>query len=130
VVFFGVQLDLSIQNGYKQIYGVFPTARRAKVMSKVFQRIAYLSAFALIGGYAYVVLRGPQGIPVLMEKRQMIRDMQERNATLERENQYRRDRIQKLSHSPAEQEMEIRKQLHMLRQGETSFILPDDPKKP
>jgi len=99
-------------------------------MSKVFQRIAYLSVFALIVGYAYVVLRGPQGIPVLLEKRQMIRDMQERNATLERENQYRRERIQKLSHSSAEQEMEIRKQLHMLRQGETSFILPEAPKQP
>lgn len=99
-------------------------------MKKAFQRIAYLSAFALICGYAYVVLRGPQGIPVLLEKRQMIRDLQEHNAMLERENQYRRDRIQKLSHSPAEQEMEIRKQLHMLRQGETSFILPESPKRP
>jgi cell division protein FtsB len=127
----GDQLDLSIQKDYKQIYGVCPKLVPGVVlMSKAFQRIAYVSAFALIVGYAYVVLRGPQGIPVLMEKRQMIRDMQEHNATLERENQYRRDRIQKLSHSSAEQEMEIRKQLHMLRQGETSFILPEAPKQP
>jgi cell division protein FtsB len=97
-------------------------------MRKGFQRTAYLAAFALIGVYAYVVLRGPQGIPVLLEKRQMIRDLQEHNANLQRQNQYRRERIEKLEHSTSEQEMEIRKQLHMLRQGETSFILPEAPK--
>ncbi len=98
-------------------------------MNKALQRIAYAAGFAVIGAYAYLVLRGPQGIPALMEKRQMIRDLQEHNAALQRENQYRRDRIQKLQHSPEEQEMEIRKQLHMLRQGETSFILPEAPKQ-
>jgi cell division protein FtsB len=98
-------------------------------MRKSVQRTAYLAVFAIIGVYAYVVLRGPQGIPVLLEKRQMIRELQERNAGLQRENQYRRERIQKLEHSSSEQEMEIRKQLHMLRQGETSFILPEAPKQ-
>lgn len=112
-----------IQKDYKQIYG-----NRSALMNKAFQRISYACAFALIGVYAYVVLRGPQGIPVLLEKRQMIRDLQEHNAMLQRENQYRRDRIQKLEHNPESQEMEIRKQLHMLRQGETSFILPEVPK--
>ena len=125
MIFFADQLDLSIQKDYKQIYGLNP-----ELMNKAFQRIAYAAVFAVIGVYGYVVLRGPQGIPALLEKRQMIRDLQEHNAMMQHENQYRRERIQKLEHSPEEQGMEIRKQLHMLRQGETSFILPEPSKPP
>jgi len=38
-------------------------------------------------------------------------------------------RIKKLEQSPSEQELEIRKKLKLLRPGETSFILPDQPKQ-
>ena len=67
---------------------------------------------------------GPQGIPALQEKRGEIRKLEEENANLQREIQYRRDRIKKLQESPAEQELEVRKNLKLLRPGETSFILP------
>ena len=39
-------------------------------------------------------------------------------------------RIRRLEESPSEQEMEIRKQLKLLKPGETTFILPDGPKDP
>jgi cell division protein FtsB len=97
-------------------------------MKTAVRRIVYIIAFAMIGVYGFIALRGPQGIPALLEKRKEIRDLEEQNATTRRENEYRRARIQKLQDSPSEQEMEIRKKLHMLRQGETSFILPDQPK--
>jgi cell division protein FtsB len=97
-------------------------------MKTAVRRLAYIIGFALIGVYGFIALRGPQGIPALLEKRSAIRDLEEQNATMRRENEYRRDRIKKLADSPSEQEMEIRKKLHMLRQGETSFILPDQPK--
>jgi cell division protein FtsB len=74
-------------------------------------------------------LRGPQGIPALMNKWREIRKLEEDNASLQRENDYRRDRIKKLQESPSEQELEIRKKLKLLRPGETSFILPDQPKQ-
>ena len=45
-------------------------------------------------------------------------------------NDSRRDRIKKLESSPSEQELEIRKKLKLLRPGETSFILPEQPKQP
>ena len=54
--------------------------------------------------------------------------MQEQNAALTREIEHRRDRIRRLEESPSEQEMEIRKQLKLLKPGETTFILPDGPK--
>ena len=92
------------------------------------RRVIFLVAFALIAAYGYVALHGPQGIPALQEKRGEIRKLEEENANLQREIQYRRDRIKKLTESPAEQELEVRKNLKLLRPGETSFILPDAPK--
>ena len=92
------------------------------------RRAAVLILFVLVGVYGYMSLRGPQGIPALMEKWREIRKLEEENANLQRENQYRLDRIKKLQESPSEQELEIRKKLKLLRPGETSFILPDQPK--
>lgn len=93
------------------------------------RRIAVLIVFVLIGVYGYLSLRGPQGVPALMDKWREIRRLEEDNANLQRENDYRRERIKKLQDSPSEQELEIRKQLKLLRPGETSFILPEQPKQ-
>ncbi len=83
---------------------------------------------ALVAGYGWIALHGPQGIQALIEKHRTIRELQERNATKALENQRRRERITRLKDSPSEQDMEIRKQLKMVRPGETTFILPDAPK--
>ena len=66
---------------------------------------------------------------MLLEKRQEIRLWQERNAALDHDNQLRRERLRRLEESPSEQELEIRKQLKLLRPGETTFILPEAPKQ-
>jgi cell division protein FtsB len=97
-------------------------------MNKAVRRAIFLIAFALIGAYGFVALRGPQGIPALRDKWNEIRKLEEENANLQRENDYRRQRIQKLQENPSEQELEIRKKLKLLRPGETSFILPEQPK--
>jgi len=89
------------------------------------RRIAVLIVFVLVGVYGYMSLRGPQGVPALLDKWREIQKLEEDNANLQRENEYRRDRIKKLQESPSEQELEIRKKLKLLRPGETSFILPD-----
>ena len=78
--------------------------------------------------YGWIALRGPQGIQALIEKRREIRELQEQNASMARENERRRERIKRLESSTSEQEMEIRKQLKLLRPGETTFILPGAPK--
>jgi cell division protein FtsB len=97
-------------------------------MNPFVRRILLVVAFGLIGAYGVVALRGPQGIPALREKWDEIRQLEEENANLQRQNDYRRERIQKLEASPSEQELEIRKKLKLLRPGETTFILPDQPK--
>ena len=94
------------------------------------RRALLLIAFALIGAYGLVELRSPQGIPALKARWTEIRKLEEDNANLQRENDYRRERIKKLESSTSEQELEIRKNLKLLRPGETSFILPEQPKQP
>lgn len=79
--------------------------------------------------YGLVALRGPQGIQALLDKHREIRQLEEENATTAREIQRRKDRIQRLQSNTSEQEMEIRKQLKLLRPGETTFILPEAPKE-
>ena len=65
---------------------------------------------------------------MLIEKYREIRTLEAQNATAAMENQRRKDRIERLRTNSSEQEMEIRKQLKLLRPGETTFILPDAPK--
>lgn len=94
-------------------------------MSTAVRRAAYIAALVIMALYGYTALRGPQGVPALRQKWSEIRQLEEENANLQRDNQYKRDRIEKLKNDPNEQELEIRKRLKLLRPGETSFILPD-----
>lgn len=86
------------------------------------------ATFAVVAAYAITALRGPQGVQVLIEKYREIRTLEAQNATAAMENQRRKERIERLRTDTGEQEMEIRKQLKLLRPGETTFILPDPPK--
>jgi cell division protein FtsB len=122
-VYFALPLDLLAKEDYKQMQGVIPLR-----MHKAFRRAIVLIVLGLIGAYGFVALRGPQGIPALREKWNEIRKLEEENANLQRENDYRRQRVHKLEANPSEQELEIRKKLKLLRPGETSFILPEQPK--
>ncbi len=92
------------------------------------RRAGYIIAFTLAVVYGVVALRGPQGVSALLDKRQEVRQLEEQNAAKAAENERRRERIRRLEESSTEQEMEIRKQLKLLRPGETTFILPDAPK--
>lgn len=94
-------------------------------MNSVLRRAGVVAAVTFVAAYAVAALRGPQGIPALVDKRREIRLLQEQNATLARENQRKRERIDQLKNSPEQQELEVRKQLKLLRKGETSFILPE-----
>lgn len=98
------------------------------MFQKFVRPAGYTLAIVLAGGYAWMTLRGPQGVAALMEKHREIRQLQEQNGATALDNERRRERIRKLQSSESEQDMEIRKQLKMQRPGETTFILPDAPK--
>jgi cell division protein FtsB len=93
------------------------------------RRIGAVLAVALVTVCAVAFFFGPQGFHALLEKRREIRELHERNTSLTREIEQRKGRIQRLEESRSEQEMEIRKQLKLVRPGETTFILPDPPKE-
>jgi cell division protein FtsB len=90
-----------------------------------FRRLTILVAVVLASAYGYAVLRGPQGIPALIEKHREIQRLEMENAALKQELAAREERNRKLKESTEIQEQEIRKRLHLLRPGETQFVLPD-----
>jgi cell division protein FtsB len=71
------------------------------------------------------MLRGPQGLSALEERRHEIRALEEQNADLTRDIEAKKQRIERLNDDPHTQELEIRKRLHKQRAGETQFILPE-----
>ena len=97
-------------------------------LSVIGRRAGYAVAFTLVVLYGVAALRGPQGVSALLDKRREIRQLEEQNAAMAAAIERRKERIQRLEQNTTEQEMEIRKQLKLLRPGETTFILPDVPK--
>src|SRR5580698_8521223 len=104
----------SISRYKRRLMQVFP-----RLLQAAARRKGRLFTAALAVGYVWIALRGPQGLGALLEKREEIRQLEEQNASLLRENERRRDHIRRLENSRSEQEMEIRKQLKLLRPGET-----------
>jgi cell division protein FtsB len=94
------------------------------------RRTGWVAAATLALAYAWMAFRGPQGIESLLQKHHEIRDLQEQNAEKARQIETLRERIKRLEQSGSEQELEIRKELKLLRPGETTFLLPDAPKDP
>jgi cell division protein FtsB len=87
-------------------------------------RTAY-AAIVLSGiVYAFVVLRGENGIPGLLAKRHQVQEFEQVNQRLVREIELKKSRIQRLQDNPGEQEYEIRQRLKFTRPGEKIYILP------
>jgi cell division protein FtsB len=78
--------------------------------------------------YAFIALRGPNGIPGLIEKRRLVHEYEISNEQLQREIEQKQERILRLRNDPAEQEIEIRQRLKLAGPGEKIYIL-DDKKK-
>ena len=97
-------------------------------MNTLAKRLIYSAALIAMAVYGYIALTGPQGIPALRGKWNEIRQLEEQNANLQRDNQVRKERIERIKNNPAEQDLEVRKRLKVQKPGETSFILPETPK--
>jgi cell division protein FtsB len=87
-------------------------------------------AFIVLCGivYAFVALRGPNGIPGLLDKRRQVQEFEIGNEQLHREIEQKQGRIQRLQNDPREQEIEIRQRLKLAGPGEKIYII-DDKKK-
>jgi cell division protein FtsB len=86
-------------------------------------RLAYCMALMLAVVYAFMTIRGPHGISAWMEKRQEVREMEQQNAELARENQLKREYIERLGDDTQPvQEIEIRKRLKLVKPNEKVFM--------
>jgi len=83
-------------------------------------RILYFVAVLLTAAYAIYALRGPQGVPALIQKQSEIRELEKQIAALAREIELKRVRIQRL-----QQDLVIRERLKLVKPGEKVFILQD-----
>jgi cell division protein FtsB len=92
-------------------------------------RLAYVMAFLMVTSYAFFTLRGPRGIPGLLEKQRQIQETEKRNTALAREIEQKREHIRRLAGNPAEQEMEIRQRLKLVHPGEKIYIVGEPEKK-
>lgn len=91
-------------------------------------RTAYALIVLLGIAYAFVQLRGPNGIPGLLEKRRQVQEYELSNEQLHRDIEQKQDRIQRLQSDPRAQEIEIRQRLKFASPDEKIFII-DDKKK-
>ncbi|MGA2267578.1 MAG: septum formation initiator family protein [Bryobacteraceae bacterium] len=98
-------------------------------MKAPFARMAYVMAFLMVISYAFFTLRGPRGIPGLLDKQRQIQEAEKRNAALMREIEQKREHIKRLTDDPAEQELEIRQRLKLVHPGEKIFIVGQPEKK-
>jgi cell division protein FtsB len=88
-------------------------------------KIGYALAVLLAVGYAFFELQGPRGFPALTDKQRQIRGLERRNQILARENERKRERIDRLRDNPSLQELEIRQRLKLVHPGEKVYILQD-----
>jgi cell division protein FtsB len=76
------------------------------------------------------MLRGPQGLSALTEKRRQIQVLEEENANLLRDIEAKKQRIKHLKNDPKTQEVEIEKRLGRIHSGDTQFKISEPPAPP
>ncbi len=91
------------------------------MLASFLRPLAAFAALVGLGAYATIMLRGPQGISALEEKRHQIRVLEEQNADLARDIAEKKARIERLKNDPATQEVEVGKRLGMVHPGDTQF---------
>ena len=98
-------------------------------MSRLVSRLTYVGAVLLICGYGLFALRGPGGIPGLLEKQRQIRELEKSNAALARQIEQKRAHISRLQDDQGEWDKTIRDWLKLVKPGEKVFVLQDKEKK-
>jgi len=86
-------------------------------------------ALLLASGYLLFSFLGPDGIPMVLEKRRQVRELQGQNADIEREIKARKERIRRFAENPSEQDRRFREDLKLLKEGETTFVTQDEQPK-
>jgi len=99
------------------------------MLPRYLRPLAAAAALIGLGAYAAIMLRGPQGLSALVEKRQEIRQLEDENATLQRDIEAKKQRIERLKNDPMTQELELEK-LGLVHKGDMQFKIAGEHKPP
>jgi len=84
-------------------------------------RLAYAVVFLAAVTYAFFAF--PKGMRAWQDKQRQIQELEKRNAAMAKAVERKKEHIGRLTDSPAEQELEIRKRLKLAHPDEKIFIL-------
>jgi cell division protein FtsB len=88
------------------------------------RRLAALVIVLAIASVFALAMHLPQELVALAQNRDRIRELQEENNDLAKRLIERRERLKNLKENFNEQELEIRRSLHLYKPGDTVFIIP------
>lgn len=94
-------------------------------MAFLIRQLGYLAAAAVACFYVFVALRGPNGIPTMLEKRQQLERMRQENDSLRREIDRRRIAIEQLQTSDDARKRAVREQTRKAMEGDVTVYLPE-----
>ena len=80
-------------------------------------------ALCVAGGYLLFSFLGPNGIPMVLEKRRQIRELQQQHSDLQRQIRESRDRIRSFTENAGERDRRVREDWRKLKKDETTFVL-------
>lgn len=101
-----------------------------ETMKPLFKKLSWVTLLTMVGVYVYLLSTGPRGIPALMEKRRQISVIESKNAELSKDNEARRERIQRLKDDEEELQLEVMKRLKKQRLGTRDFYTQDQAAQP
>ncbi len=90
-------------------------------MPTILKRLAFIALVLGAGSYAVMHLRGPNGIPALLEKRKQIRSLEDENLKLREEIEKQRKRNKDLSSNEDVLRQEIQKRYGKVPEGAVEF---------
>lgn len=90
------------------------------------RQLAFIAGAACTCFYVFVVLRGPNGIPAMMEKRHQIERMKQENEQMRQEIEKHKVTIDQLQHSPDARDRAVREFTRKAKKHETTIYLPDE----
>ena len=99
-------------------------------LQPILKRLAYAAGTVVICGYVAMFIGGPQGWRSLKDKWDHIETLEKETADLKQTVETIKTYNQSIQKNPDVQQLEIRKNLEMMRPGELEFRYPKEQEKP
>ena len=95
-------------------------------MGRLLRQLGYVAAVAVACFYVFAALRGPNGIPHALEKREEMQLIEKENERLRLEIKEREEYLKKLKTDQETRERAIREHTNKQKPDETTIYLPDE----